>query len=95
MVFDPGPRLSQQGTPLFSSFSVDLRNGTINMIGHAGGVTVQHYIDDGRKLADVPGVNVSAVQNPYGAVLGNPYSPAVGAGGIGRPANGPPPIPRP
>ena len=47
-LFDPGPRLSQQGTPLFSSFSVDLRNGTINMIGHAGGVTVQHYIDDGR-----------------------------------------------
>jgi outer membrane protein assembly factor BamB/tetratricopeptide (TPR) repeat protein len=45
-IYDNGPEYSKM-MPQFYAFTVDQRNGTINMIG-SGGV-IQHYIDDGRK----------------------------------------------
>jgi outer membrane protein assembly factor BamB len=73
MIFDPGPRAGQPNAPQFTTFSVDLKNGTINMVGFTA--IVQHYLDDGRKPADVPGINVSGVGNPYSGAAGNPYLP--------------------
>jgi tetratricopeptide (TPR) repeat protein len=79
MVYDPGAKPSNSAAQ-FYAFNLDLKNGTINMIGFTG--TIQHYIDDGRKPADVPGTNVGAALNPYLDGAFNPYGPVpqVGAG---------------
>ncbi len=84
MVFDPGARQSNSA-PQFTGFSLDLQNGTINMTGFVG--AIQHYIDDGRKPADLPGVQVGAAPapsqstepfNPFGLVPGrNPQAPGM------------------
>ncbi len=47
MIFDTGRR-PVDGTPQFDAFAIDSRVGTINMTGFRG--TLQHYIDDGRKI---------------------------------------------
>jgi outer membrane protein assembly factor BamB len=52
LVYDSGSRPSNSNAQ-FDAFNLDLKAGTINMIGHAG--TVQHYIDDGRKVPLPPG----------------------------------------
>src|SRR5262249_55646824 len=52
MVFDLGPRPASPA-PQFTAFLMDLKNGAINMIGYAANNTLQHFIDDGRKPADV------------------------------------------
>ncbi len=39
-----------------------MKNGTVNMPGTTG--TIQHYIDDGRKPADVPATNVGGINGP-------------------------------
>ena len=87
MVFDPGAKPSNSAAQ-FYAFNLDLKNGTLNMIGFSG--TIQHYIDDGRKPADVPGMNVGAAYSPYGPYgnLANPYAPMAQPGAIGgMPAN--------
>jgi hypothetical protein len=58
MIHDPGvqPGNSQ---PNYQNFVIDMKAGTINMIGFNS--TLQHYIDDGRKTAEIPKmVNVIA-----------------------------------
>lgn len=50
----------------YYAFTVDLKAGTINMLGNVG--ALQHYIDDGRKLTgDVRGVSVPTDQSSVGA----------------------------
>jgi outer membrane protein assembly factor BamB len=53
MVYDPLTPRGSNGNPHFYAFNVDLKDGTINMIGFTG--TVQHYVDDGRKRAEQEG----------------------------------------
>ena len=64
MIYDLGPK-SVGYAIQFQRLNVDLKNGTINMIG-LNGNTIQHYIDDGRKPADVPGVSVGSKTAPQG-----------------------------
>ncbi|MCI0684343.1 MAG: PQQ-like beta-propeller repeat protein [Gemmataceae bacterium] len=52
LVYDSGSRPSNSN-PYFDAFNLDLKAGTINLIGFNG--TVQHYIDDGRKVPLPPG----------------------------------------
>jgi tetratricopeptide (TPR) repeat protein len=49
MVWDSGFR--DAATPQYQLLSIDLKAGTINLVGY--GVTLQHYIDDGRKTTGV------------------------------------------
>ncbi len=49
LVYDSGPR-NFNGNAQFYAYNIDLKAGTINMIGFNG--AIQHYIDDGRKLPD-------------------------------------------
>jgi hypothetical protein len=53
MVYDPiSPRLSN-GAPEYYAFTIDVKDGSINMIGYQG--TVRHYVDDGRPRLEVQG----------------------------------------
>jgi outer membrane protein assembly factor BamB len=52
LIFDSGNRPSNSNAQ-FDAFNLDLKAGTINMIGYGG--TLQHYIDDGRKVPLPPG----------------------------------------
>jgi len=47
MVYDPPERRSVNGTAQFYGFTIDTKEGTINMMG--GNLSVQHYVDDARK----------------------------------------------
>lgn len=47
LVWDTGTQQSNSN-PLYYAFNIDLTAGTINMISFNG--TLQHYVDDGRKL---------------------------------------------
>lgn len=47
MVYDVGPKSSNSAAQYYA-FQVDQRNSTINLTGYGG--TLQHYIDDGRKV---------------------------------------------
>ena len=47
VIFWPLEPRPSNGIAQFYSFSIDLKNGTINLIGRTG--TVQHYADDGRQ----------------------------------------------
>jgi hypothetical protein len=51
MIHDRGPQPGN-GQPYYQSFNIDMKAGTINMVGFNG--TLQHYIDDGRKTAELP-----------------------------------------
>ena len=84
MVFDPPrPKLTNSAAQ-FSAFQVDPKNGTITMIGFTG--AIQHYIDDGRKLADAPGITLGGVQSTDPAAGGiNPPARAMVPGGFGFP----------
>jgi outer membrane protein assembly factor BamB len=84
MVFDPPrPKLTNSAAQ-FSAFQVDPKNGTITMIGFTG--AIQHYIDDGRKLADAPGITLGGVQSTDPADGGNnPPARAMVPGGFGFP----------
>lgn len=63
LVYDSGNRQSPNlNNAQFDAFNLDLKAGTINMIGYLG--TVQHYIDDGRKVPLPPGSTTMAP--PYG-----------------------------
>jgi hypothetical protein len=63
LIFDSSAKAANNALPFaasapqFAAFNLDLVNGTVNMIGLPGTSTVQHYIDDGRKPAPVPGMN--------------------------------------
>ena len=49
-IYDPGPRATAGMGSAFSTFSVDPREGTINLISSGqGGPSVQLYVDDDRK----------------------------------------------
>ena len=62
LVFDSGARPST-ANPQFDAFSIDLRCGTINLFGFS--TTIQHYIDDGRKV-ELPKTAVGVTSpNPY------------------------------
>ena len=75
MVFDVGPRTTNSNAQ-FYGFAVDLRAGTINLIGFNG--VVQHYIDDGRKLTieaqPAPGTGPGP---GIGGPIGQPVFPGV------------------
>ncbi len=64
LIFDSGNRPSNSNAQ-FDAFNLDLNAGTINMIGFGG--TLQHYIDDGRKVPLPPGATTMLGQPP-----GNP-----------------------
>ncbi|MCI0462193.1 MAG: hypothetical protein L0Z62_35015 [Gemmataceae bacterium] len=76
------------GNAQFYAFTIDMKAGTINMIGYNG--TVQHYVDDGRKRPDdnrgagpVPG----PLPKPGGVrPIGDPFGP----GGVVPPDRRPP-----
>jgi hypothetical protein len=72
MIFDSGTRPSD-GSAQFESFTLDLRGGTINMLGPRS--SIQHYIDDGRKIELPPGVTAMIGPNP------NPYLTTPGIDG--------------
>lgn len=53
VIFWPLEPRTSNGIAQFYSFSIDMKNGTINLIGRTG--TVQHYADDGRQSGlDLP-----------------------------------------
>lgn len=52
MIHDPPDWLPSNSAPYYQSFNIDMKAGTINMVGFNG--TLQHYIDDGRKTAELP-----------------------------------------
>lgn len=63
LVYDSGERQPPNlNNAQFDAFNLDLKAGTINMIGYSG--TLQHYIDDGRKVPLPPGATTMAP--PYG-----------------------------
>ncbi len=68
---DPRP---SNGSAQFYSFAVNVRAGTINMIGYTG--TVQHYVDDGRKRPEDAGV-MAPNRRPR-------FEPGAGFAGPGR-----------
>jgi hypothetical protein len=51
MIYDRGLQAGN-GQPYYQSFNIDMKAGTINMVGFNG--TLQHYIDDGRKTVEIP-----------------------------------------
>jgi outer membrane protein assembly factor BamB len=51
MIHDVGVQPGN-GQPYYQSFNIDMKAGTINMVGFNG--TLQHYINDGRKTAELP-----------------------------------------
>src|SRR5262249_57273059 len=51
VIFDEGEKPSNSAAQ-FYAFNIDTRGGAINMIGSMN--ALQHYIDDGRKPADLP-----------------------------------------
>lgn len=70
VIWDPGPSSSNSAAQYFA-FNLDLKGGAINMIGFSN--TVQHYVDDGRKPADVPGGGGATPGNmPPGMGNGDP-----------------------
>jgi outer membrane protein assembly factor BamB/tetratricopeptide (TPR) repeat protein len=80
-VYDDGPD-GNNNSPQFYAFNVDPRIGTITMVGQ--GTTIQHYIDDGRKLP----AGASLTPGPGNGRVGpNMEMPAFPGGGlIGPPA---------
>ncbi|HYT92242.1 MAG TPA: hypothetical protein VEL76_26245, partial [Gemmataceae bacterium] len=48
VIWWPPQARQSNGSAQFYAFNIDVKAGTINMIGYNG--TVQHYIDDGRKV---------------------------------------------
>jgi hypothetical protein len=74
LIFDSGARPSDGGAQ-FESFTLDLRGGTINMLGPRS--SIQHYIDDGRKVELPPGVTAMIGPNPLGAPKLNAAVPPV------------------
>jgi hypothetical protein len=52
MIYDPPDLLPSNSAPYYQSFNIDMKAGTINMVGFNG--TLQHFIDDGRKTAELP-----------------------------------------
>lgn len=88
MVWDPGFR-QNNGAAHYFAFNLDLKGGTINLIGFGG--TLQHYIDDGRKLSnDIPGGGELPPLQGGGAGGGSGIGPG---GRIGFPGGGVMPIP--
>jgi outer membrane protein assembly factor BamB/tetratricopeptide (TPR) repeat protein len=83
---DPRP---SNGSSQFYSFAVNVRAGTINMIGYTG--TVQHYVDDGRKRPEDAGVMAPGERPRFGPDGGMPggFRP----GGFGPPVKGMPAMP--
>jgi tetratricopeptide (TPR) repeat protein len=86
MIWDPkdGPQNAVNGNPLYYSFIIDAKAGTVTMAGSGG--ALQHYVDDGRKRAQVV---------PQGAEAMNPYAPGAGAGNPFAPADAAPVLIRP
>jgi hypothetical protein len=75
MIWDPkeGPQNATNINPLYFSFIIDAKGGTVTMAGYSG--ALQHYVDDGRKTAQsFP--QGSGFMNPYApGAVGNPYTP--------------------
>jgi outer membrane protein assembly factor BamB/tetratricopeptide (TPR) repeat protein len=103
MIYDPiNPRISNGVAPQFFAFTIDMKEGTINMIGYQS--IVQHYVDDGRKRPEAQtylqpegprgaGAGVSGFGPPPGVAVPVPVQPGLrGRGGRPRlPAPPPPP----
>jgi hypothetical protein len=94
---DPRP---SNGNAQFYSFEVNVRAGTINMIGYTG--TVQHYVDDGRKRPEDADVMAPGSRPGFGpdGGLGGPggfrpggLGPGGGPGVPGMPGAGAKPLP--
>jgi len=82
MVYDPPERRTFSGAAQFYGFTIDTKEGTINMIGAAG--SVQHYVDDGRKQrADAAGGQGRGTDANPGAPRALPELPALGLQGFG------------
>jgi outer membrane protein assembly factor BamB len=62
LVYYTGNRVSNANAQ-FDAFNLDVKSGTINMIGYGG--TVQHYIDDGRKIPLPPGATTFNGTSPF------------------------------
>jgi tetratricopeptide (TPR) repeat protein/outer membrane protein assembly factor BamB len=79
MIYDPlNPRLGN-GAPQFYAFTVDVKDGTINMVGYQG--AVQHYVDDGRKRPEAQVGLGPASQGPVAHTgIGFPLQPPPGFG---------------
>jgi outer membrane protein assembly factor BamB len=56
-IYDSGQRTTANGQAQFESLSLDLQAGTINLLSFTN--TVQHYIDDGRKVELPPGATAA------------------------------------
>lgn len=68
-VYDSGPRNFNGAAPMFSTFQIDLKTRSVNLIGLGG--AVQHYIDDGKAPPPLQG----AMLNAPGGFAGNPAFP--------------------
>ncbi len=85
VVFDQDPRSSNSAAQ-FYSFTIDVKAGTINMVGYNG--AIQHYVDDGRKLPEVSGAfSVPAPPDTFGGAGMRPpgFAPPAGGAIIIRP----------
>jgi outer membrane protein assembly factor BamB len=73
MIWDPkeGPQNSVNINPHYHSFIIDPKGGTVTMAGYSG--ALQHYVDDGRKTAQVI---PQGVGNPYLRGQTPAYTPA-------------------
>jgi outer membrane protein assembly factor BamB len=89
MIYDSGPRQINSAAPMFTTFQVDLKSRTINLIGFSG--SVQHYVDDGKGPPQIP---QGAMLNPGHRdgtsstllLRENPLNPGfMPAGGLRRP----------
>lgn len=63
MIFDSGNKPCDSRAQ-YDAFNLDLKAGTINLIGY--GSTLQHYINDGRKVALPPGTTTMLNGGPPG-----------------------------
>jgi outer membrane protein assembly factor BamB/tetratricopeptide (TPR) repeat protein len=89
MIYDPLNARPGNGQPQFYAFHVDLKNGTVDMVGFT--MTVQHYVDDGRKR---PEIESRLLPPGRDTTIGVDVPPPVGIGGV-PPGIGVRPIIRP
>jgi outer membrane protein assembly factor BamB/tetratricopeptide (TPR) repeat protein len=78
MIYDPINPRQGNGQPTFHTFSIDLKAGTLELIGQT--MTVLHYVDDGRKR---PELESRLLPPGHDAMPGVGYN--VPPGGIGVP----------
>jgi hypothetical protein len=94
LVWDSGEQGSNSA-PLYHTFNIDIKAGTINMVGYSG--ALQHYVDDGRKTSAVDSPKVNPGLNP-GLKLPPGFVPRPGIPNLPRAVPGFPPngrFPRP